>query len=343
MTSTSATPRFTNDATANETHSLSVTFVPSFQGTLLLYRSLTAAHGASPEPLHLCPLSRHSVSDLYTKVLSRRISISDRVEYAQCRCAPRPYSHEGHCNVMPVRNSGVSLLRAMLSAASVRLKTVPYDWTMRSEAIVSTFIAPALQNGDSRIVIAHGSACGLVAAALSNNHVFVCAFPVANSTARSAIEEGEDSELVNVGHSHRYFDAMSEANVHSTFMSDVDAGISKRRLRRLSPDLVDGPWGRHRKSEEAGLPFAAERQVRKEFFSRIEFLAEFARTDDRIQPRGSACRYSVCIESMKDRNCRRLFESANEVVVANTNDMYDLSESVAQVVKKLLASNLFDS
>lgn len=246
-----------------------VVIVPGIQGTLL-YRCRDATKRSGCFPIFLSPLRPDTIDEIYDYIsdikTGRTMALTnklDSADYPAITCAPKPYSHIGHCNRVP--GSGpIEALRASISSIfpSVTIDGIPYDWrqpfselTSRQSAssVETTFgrVIDAMENSKKVVIIAHGHGCRVIAHVLSQTsikmmqqkkriHALVCAAPSHRDQATNAMSEGSGVLLTSAAHVDG--DTCTNVREEQGDFSLVHPllGMTRRRLQNLP--ISKGAW-----------------------------------------------------------------------------------------------------
>lgn len=335
---------------SESTGSVSVVFVPTFQGTLLY----DCSNHSRCTPLFLSPMSPWSYQHIYERLQMTTTRIiphaKNSVDYPAFTCAPSPLSHIGHCNVVPTLGA-VHELSQKLSQNDppITMLTLAYDWRQSlptllsptSEASLYWTMLALVEKYDKIIIVSHGTACRLTATLInslkdnveSKISALICAAPAKSTEAKMALENGTGL-LTAGGRAHVHGDACSnvrgEGRVDFTSVNS-EMGLSKRRLRTLGH--VAGPW------DVVDARLASTQADRIALAKRFPSIIDIAATSDLVPAIPSVHR-AICVDAQSavDRRdaCQTLFKSA-EVVKSNA-DAFNLSEILGNVIKEVVNS-----
>lgn len=246
-----------------------IVIVPGIQGTLL-YRCTDAKKTSRCSPIFLSPMRSDTIDEIYNHIsdikTGRTIALThklDSVDYPAVTCAPKPYSHIGHCNRIPAYGP-IRALRRSISTTfpSAKIEGMPYDWrlsiselTSRQSglSIMTTFARVIDSIGKSKkiIVIAHGHGCRVMAQVLNQTstelvrqkeriHALVCAAPTHPNQADKAMIEG--GGVLLTGDAHSDGDACTNVREKRSDFSFVHSllGMTRRRIQNVP--ITKGPW-----------------------------------------------------------------------------------------------------
>lgn len=306
---------------------IAVIVVPGIQGTLL-YRCSRKMKPRTCTPLFLSPLMSERVSNVYqqisdmttgkTTVLPHEMESAD---YPASVCAPPPFSHVGHCNVLPARGP-IHALKDYLKSEypSMEIHVIPYDWRRSmvdnishkssvSFASILKNVVDSIPMSKKVITIAHGYGCQVVANVLNDSSSgetgqrqrhelrvdsMLCVAPSHPNQAVVALQDGEG--LLMSGHAHKRGDTC--ANVWSGQVDFSGAhgllGMTRRRFRNQR--TPNGAWNTSDESEAAST-----RMQRIQLARSWNSVTELAQSDGRF-PNLYNLRNVVCINAHKSKD-----------------------------------------
>lgn len=339
-----------------------VVIVPGIQGTLL-YRCRDATKRSGCFPIFLSPLRSDTIDEIYdyisdiktgkTMALTNKL---DSVDYPTITCAPKPYSHIGHCNRVPA-SGPIRALRGSISSIfpSAAIDGIPYDWRrtfseltspQSASSVETTFrrVVGSMEKSKKVIIIAHGHGCRVIAHVLNQTsiemvqqkkriHALVCAAPSHRDQAASAMSEGRGVLLTSAAHADG--DTCTNVREGQGDFSLVHPllGMTRRRLQNLP--VSKGAWG-----ASQNWRLASSNAQRARLANALPSIRELAASNGSF-PSLCGLRNVFCIDARASENyapgCDQMAWANKHVKLSKTeaNDM-DIFTLVRNVLGSLI-------
>lgn len=306
-----------------------VIFIPGFQGTLLYDCSGRTQNTCNP--LFLSPLVPYSYQHVYDSLLLPYPAVTAfshlpyTADYPTFTCPPSPFSHIAHCNPLPAKGTVHQLINHLLQAnPPVHVDVVPYDWRQSapdllspsgSSAFVQAFTTALDKRSAPAVVVAHGTACRLVARFLNTMHTgsgncsssdtdtdkdsnppvkaFICLAPATSQDAVDALQNGTGL-LTEIAHAHAHADACANVwDSHRLDFTYIDSELGLSRRRRSAMPHVPGVW------DVSGPRLVSLQSERQRLARGLRALTELAASDG-VVPAVPGVRDSVCVAALSE-------------------------------------------